>query len=179
MSTTLQTPNTKPIAVESVVESSDVSERIAPKRALTLPKLSCLDQSLASMLTPRRRNGLQSLHMQFAAQMEQQRRKVEFEMPKKETGTVGEQPVSEPPMKRRRFQRRNSKTAAMLLSSMQMSTLVPDTLPDFSKNLADKAPNASDDTSPSSDILDGGLEIAEDLVRQLKLRRRNHDKPVP
>jgi hypothetical protein len=130
-----------------------------PAKSLALPKMSALGEghSLASMMTSRR-SGLQSLHMQFAAQMGQ-RGKVSFEV-EKET-----QEATEPPMKRRRFQRRNSKTAAMLFSSM--SSIVSADL----ESEKDESANKAD--SSSADAWDSGLEIAEELVRQLKLRRQN------
>mmetsp|Transcript_122136 Transcript_122136/g.182445 ORF Transcript_122136/g.182445 Transcript_122136/m.182445 type:complete len:117 (+) Transcript_122136:1-351(+) len=106
-----------------------------------------------------RRSGLQSLHLQFAEQMNQ-RRKVCFETEK----AIAEEPA-EPPMKRRRFQRRNSKTAAMLFSSM--SSIVSADLEAEKEETPDKI------DVPSGEPWDSGLEIAEELVRQLKLRRQS------
>ena len=69
----------------------------------------------------------------------------------------------EPPTKRRKFERRNSKTPQML---MQMkSTLMSF---DFSKL------DTEDDSSQAKEW-DGGLEIAEELVMHLQNRRRQKE----
>jgi hypothetical protein len=79
-------------------------------------------------------------------------------------GSVEKQNLAEPPFKRRRFQRRNSKTAAMLFSSM--SSIV-------SSGVGDAKEATAEISRPADDAWDGGLEIAEELVRQLKLRRQS------
>jgi hypothetical protein len=144
---------------EALSTDADVLISVASAaKSIALTKMSALGdgRSLASMLTSRR-SGLHSLHMQFAAQMDQ-RRKVSFEAEK-----VTEEPF-EPPMKRRRFQRRNSKTAAMLFSSM--SSIASSDLESEKEKSSDKI------DTPSCDPWDSSLEIAEELVRQLKLRRQ-------
>ena len=70
--------------------------------------------------------------------------------------------TEEPAPKRRRFQRRNSKTPAMLMSSLQRASDVVVAGDDDGDKPAT--------TTTSS--LDGGLEIAQELVRQLQLRRQ-------
>jgi hypothetical protein len=78
----------------------------------------------------------------------------------------------EPPLKRRRFERRNSKTAAMLLSSV--STLVSS---DFDQ--LDDRTTQGDRRSLKSRLFntdepwDSTLGMAEELVRQLKLHRES------
>lgn len=116
---------------------------------------STCNHSLASMICSRR-NGLQSLHAKFAEDMEQ-RRHVSFQSEKNTS-------VDEPPMKRRRFQRRNSKTSAMLFSSM--ASIV-------AADLEAENEEESNDKATSDEPWGGGVEIAEELVRQLKLRRQN------
>jgi hypothetical protein len=77
---------------------------------------------------------------------------------------VEKQDLAEPPFKRRRFQRRNSKTAAMLFSSMSSIAAC-----DFGDG---KEPTVEISRS-ADDAWDGGIEIAVALVRQLKLRRQS------
>lgn len=128
-------------------------------KTLDVPKAKSLngDHSLDYMMSARR-SGLQSLHKKFAEEMEQ-RRRVSFEAKE-------ENPVDEPPFKRRRFQRRNSKTASMLFSSM--STFIST---DFGESDKEQEPKVTDKTS--DDAWDGGVQIAEELVRHLGLRRQS------
>jgi hypothetical protein len=135
--------------------------RVSPVKTFdaTVLKAKSLDgeHSLTSMMSSRR-SGLHSLHKKFAEEMEQ-RRRVSFAAASEEKNSV-----SEPPLKRRRFQRRNSKTAAMMFSSM--ASIVSSDLGDSSIDEKPKEAKASEDS------WEGGLEIAEELVRQLKLRRK-------
>ncbi len=110
------------------------------------------DQSLASVFPPRR-SSLKDLSATFVRDAKH-RRACAFPL----TINDDDQGATEPPRKRRRFERRNSKTAAMLFSSM--SSINP---ADFLDD--ERSEDAMEDP------WDGGLEIAEDLVRQLKLRR--------
>jgi hypothetical protein len=132
--------------------------RQSPAKTFDLPKTtkSLGEHSLASMMSSRR-SGLHSLHTKFAEDMEKTRC-VSFER------SVEKQDLAEPPFKRRRFQRRNSKTASMLFSSM--SSIVASGLGDAKEPTAEVSRSADD-------AWDGGLEIAEELVRQLKLRRQS------
>jgi hypothetical protein len=116
------------------------------------------ENSLTSMMSTRR-SSLHLIHKKFADEIEE-RRKVNF------ATTEKSDPVDdEPPQKRRRFQRRNSKTAAMLFSSMA-SIVASDFEEEEDKK--EEPSHSSDDSA-----WDGGLEIAEELVRQLKLRRQS------
>jgi hypothetical protein len=80
----------------------------------------------------------------------------------------GETPIDdERPAKRRRFERRNSKTPQMLMA-MSASLI----------SLEFLSTNDDDDLSKSGsdagdDCWDGGLEIAEELVKHLQKRRSN------
>eukprot|EP00522_Entomoneis_paludosa_P011989 CAMPEP_0172443754 /NCGR_PEP_ID=MMETSP1065-20121228/3970_1 /TAXON_ID=265537 /ORGANISM="Amphiprora paludosa, Strain CCMP125" /LENGTH=174 /DNA_ID=CAMNT_0013194091 /DNA_START=28 /DNA_END=552 /DNA_ORIENTATION=- len=77
-------------------------------------------------------------------------------------------PPSEPEPKRRRMQRRNSKTPAML---MAMSASIA--AADFhgERKPAKIGADEIKVPKPQSESWDGGLEIAEDLVRHLQSRR--------
>ena len=163
MTTTMQSPNqTVTVDGSSSTDSSDASARITPKKPLTLPKFCALDQSLASAMMGSRRSAMKSLQIQFAAQVAQSRKI------KLERKDAPEEKV-EPMAKRRRFQRRNSKTAAMLFSSMSsIVSAVPNTT--HATEARDGSCKAAKEVT--DDVWDGGLEIAEDLVRHLKLRRQ-------
>jgi hypothetical protein len=141
---------------------ADQTVRVSPVKTFdaTVLKAKSLDgeHSLTSMMSSRR-SGLHSLHKKFAEEMEQ-RRRVSFAAASEEKNSV-----SEPPLKRRRFERRNSKTAAMMFSSM--ASIVSSDLGDSS---IDEKPK---EAKVSEDSWEGGLEIAEELVRQLKLRRQS------
>ena len=97
----------------------------------------------------------------------EKRRRISFEEePGKET--------CEPQNKRRRFQRRNSKTSAMLLSSM--SSIVS---PEVRSSIA-SLDNSDEALSniPECPFADDSLDIAEELVRQLRLRRQSVDHSI-
>jgi hypothetical protein len=153
---TSQTPSLKG-------EQADLSTlplRVNPMKFLETPTkdygYGYDEHSLTSMMSSHR-SSLHSMHQKFAYEIEE-RRKVNFSSVEKSD------PVDEPPQKRRRFQRRNSKTAAMLFSSM--SSLVASDFEEDEKK--EETSHAPDDSA-----WDGGLEIAEELVRQLKLRRQS------
>ena len=74
------------------------------------------------------------------------------------------------PAKRRKFERRNSKTPAMLMAAMQ-AALELDFI-DTSDEEKDGATNNEEDDD-EDDNWDGGLEIAQELVKQLQQRRRS------
>jgi hypothetical protein len=91
----------------------------------------------------------------------------------------GEDSEQEPPSKRRRFQRRNSKTPAMLMS-MSASLVQLEFLDEEKKeeeerlkllNITTKKEVIPEDDD--DDDWDGGLEIAEELVKHLQERRRS------
>lgn len=79
-------------------------------------------------------------------------------------GDTEEIPTSRPPSKKRRYERRNSKTPAML---MAMNAALGIELYEEDETERDST-NSSED-----DGWDGGLEIAEELVKQLQNRRRS------
>jgi hypothetical protein len=148
------------------------------KNYLPVKPLDLSSQSLAAMMASRR-SSLQNIQRKFAFEMQQRRVSFGEVSPSLKLSMPSEPPTSipeggeEPPMKRRRFERRNSKTAAMLISSM--SSIITK---DFCEEEGDKhAERTSTGSSPSvtdGNSWDGGLEIAEELVRHLKLRRRNN-----
>lgn len=78
----------------------------------------------------------------------------------------------EPPNKRRRFQRRNSKTPAMLMAMHSPLLLHLDFLEDKKEEAA--ACESPSTSTPSLDSWDGGLEIAEELVMHLQKRRESN-----
>ena len=159
---TLETMTLKRNSQQALSTDSKTTQG-SPMKTFVVPKVKSLDDhSLATMMTSSRRSGLQSLHQKFADELEQQRRKVSF-------GTDVKDPLAEPPMKRRRFQRRNSKTAAMLLSSMASIVAADFDEPEEEKEQRPPKSNESRD----DEAWDGGLQIAEELVRQLKLRRQS------
>jgi len=102
------------------------------------------------------------------------RKTVAFQCSSSEPVDYGYGPQSDPeddsqeprPNKRRRFQRRCSKTPAML---MAMSAAVLEL--DFLDEEEDKKEESTESTKDSDDSWDGGLEIAEELVKQLQQRR--------
>jgi hypothetical protein len=116
---------------------------------------------------------MQNVHSIFAAGLERRRRAAllgyDDDGQQQQKGSE----VEEPPAKRRRFQRRNSKTPAMLFKSM--SFLPQDLFNDensatteATKNMATEHAKA---TQEDDDDWDGGLEIAEQIVQHLQKRR--------
>jgi hypothetical protein len=75
-------------------------------------------------------------------------------------GGSQQQPDGERPNKRRRFERRNSKTPAMLMAMSATLDL------DFLRR--------NDEEAVKSELWDGGLEIAEELVQHLQQRRKSN-----
>lgn len=116
------------------------------------------EQSLVSAFSPHR-SSIKALQMRFTQELKE-RRSMPLPLSLYEDPTQCE---IEPPTKRRRFERRNSKTAAMLFSSM--SSIVASDFEDSSEKTTGSMDNIEDP-------FEGGLEIAEELVRQLKLRRK-------
>jgi len=120
------------------------------------------------------RNSLKAVHCAFVLDLEKRREKksVSFGLPDVADYGYGDQDDSpqEPPNKRRRYQRRNSKTPAML---MQMKS----TLMSFDFSKLDEECHGKDvlakPEKSSSDDWDGGIEIAEELVMHLQSRRKN------
>jgi hypothetical protein len=89
----------------------------------------------------------------------------------------GKNSEQEPPPKRRRMQRRNSKTPAMLMSMaaslVQLEFLDEEKKEEEEKQKLAKKESPEDDDDDDDDW-DGGLEIAEELVKHLQQRRRSN-----
>jgi hypothetical protein len=88
----------------------------------------------------------------------------------------GKDSEQEPAPKRRRMQRRNSKTPAMLMS-MAASLVQLEFLDEEKKEEEEKQRLAKKEISEGDDDdddWDGGLEIAEELVKHLQQRRRSN-----
>jgi hypothetical protein len=149
------------------------------------------EQSLTSIMSSRRATH-QSMHKKFAYEImgcSSRNNSVSFDMPKP-TSAVPQsisstidsehtQPAvtpssscEEPPMKRRRFQRRNSQTAAMLFSSLASFAESDFGALETQRDENEASLEETIKTESESPCWDGGLEIAEELVRQLKLRRQ-------
>lgn len=122
-----------------------------------------------------RRSALKAAHSAFVQNYEmnktqQARKAVTFDY-----GYGYDEPLQQDrPAKRRRFQRRNSKTPAML---MAMSAAALDL--DFLDKEEEEEQNKTTTVKPvaeedDDDSWDGGLEIAEELVKQLQQRRKSN-----
>ena len=159
-----------PESIGTTVSLKRNADEVVPPSKMMLPlkPLDLSSRSLASLMTSRR-SSLQSMHKKFAFELsQQQRRTVSFgEMPLHTPSTEPSSEPCEPPLKRRRFQRRNSKTAAMLLTSM--SSIIAS---DFEKEDQQQESEEKTISTSEDNPWDGGLEIAEELVRHLKLRRQ-------
>ncbi|KAG7365998.1 hypothetical protein IV203_028668 [Nitzschia inconspicua] len=131
--------------------------------------------SLPSLLSSSKRAALFRMKHHCAGDLELRMKHVGVSFPRSSSsGSSPHPPVlqdetQEPPAKRRRFQRRNSKTAAMLLSSLN-EIAVHDCVGDqIVPAISEHEPSPSDYTDH---ILDGGLQIAQELVRTLQLQRQ-------
>lgn len=153
-------PSNEEVAPISTVSPVEGEQSFPFKTFMSSKTFYPREHSLSAVLSPRR-SSLKDFHARFANDLKQ-RRSISF------PSTLKEEPVEvdEPPAKRRRFERRNSKTAAMLFSSM--SSIVASDLGD-----EDTKEERSSLAEETDDPWAGGLEIAEELVRQLKLRRIN------
>jgi hypothetical protein len=110
---------------------------------------------------------MQNVHSIFAAGLERRRRAAllgydDDDLQQKEAE------MGEPAAKRRRFQRRNSKTPAMLFKSM---SFLPQDLFNDEKPTIVEAPVNTQASQADEDDWDGGLEIAEQIVKHLQKRR--------
>jgi hypothetical protein len=129
-------------------------------------------------------NSFKSVRSAFVLDLESKQQKKEVSLDAYDYGYGQDEEVKPsesqhetPPCKRRRFQRRNSKTPAMLMAMYSPLLLHLDFLED--KKEQEKAESGSEATVPStletqswnSDSWDGGLEIAEELVKHLQKRR--------
>jgi hypothetical protein len=126
------------------------------------------DSSLKSFVPSSRISHLYRMHEKFAEELQLSlTRQVSFtskDIEKEELSTSQHvEHCNDPPPKRRRFQRRNSKTPAMMLSTLSdlcASDLEGDSFHSHTSSEGSISHNS-----------DSGLEIAEELVRQLQLRR--------
>lgn len=128
------------------------------------PQFSTKDFLKKSLYGNNQINRLQNVHSIFAAGLERRRRAALL--------GYGDDTVegAERPVKRRRFQRRNSKTPAMLFKTLNI--LPKDLFDDMPAPKAKEtpaAPTAKDD----DEDWEGGLEIAEQLVAHLQKRRQS------
>ena len=115
-------------------------------------------------------HGMDNVHSIFAAGLERRRREAYC----LGYGEKGNDTEAEPPVKRRRFQRRNSKTPAMLFNAMKIlpGDLFTDDKIDVPKPTVNSLATTTKPQDDDDDAdWDGGLEIAEQLVKQLQKRR--------
>lgn len=111
---------------------------------------------------------LKSVHKALVRDLENRRepKSVSFEIDQQDYGYGDASPDTEPSTKRRRYQRRNSKTPAML---MQMQ----ESLMGFDLSKLDEETHGAEESNESPvDDWNGGIEIAEELVQQLRNRRQ-------
>lgn len=125
-------------------------------------------QFLASVLSPRI-SSLNGSHSMFANER-RRRPSIQFSFSSKKDS---EEEVAEPPAKRRRVQRRNSKTAAMLLNSVSSAIMS-----DLSSDDAEKSTERKDAAGDNADPWETSVEIAGELVRELNLKRKNHNMRI-
>lgn len=134
-------------------------------------KSPCLHSVTSPMsLTKIMANGksLKAVHEALIRDLEcgSEPKSVSFALDQQDYGYGDASPDTERPTKRRRYQRRNSKTPAMLMQ-MQASLMGFD----LSK-LDEETHGVEESNERSSDDWNGGIEIAEELVQQLRNRRQ-------
>ena len=124
--------------------------------------------SLRRMIS-KRRPSFTTVHSAFMQNRREKQKQVNFEV---DYG-YGDDSVQEPPVKRRRFQRRNSKTPRMLMGDS--GALVRDTLRKLDEvpSLAPKSRTMPFLDIPSGASTDSYLNIVEDIVSQVQKRRRS------
>ena len=121
------------------------------------------------------RSSLKNLHTAFVRDIEKRRgmKSVGFTTTAPIDYAYGEgAPDAEPPTKRRRCQRRNSKTPAMLMR-MNSPLVNLDFLTELEKDTKETKKTVL--KTGEEDSWDDGLQAAEDLVKQLRSCRRNSD----
>lgn len=127
------------------------------------------EPSLTSLLALRRR-GLQNMHKKFARELQMDLPRVCF---KTEESLSSQDFVSEPPLKRRRFQRRNSKTPAMMVgSASQLLGSGFDQLDDEGSTQCEGG-SLQESQAFINEQWESALGVAEELVRQLKVHRKS------
>lgn len=164
MTDSLSQPSLSGVSLEERVRSVRISTPTKPVEMLygSKPIYPGTPTSLNRMIY--NSSSLKAAHAAFVRDYEQSRspKKVSFDSNPYGYG-YDEPEVEERPVKRRRFERRNSKTPAMLMAMSAALDL------DF---LA-KHDNEDQSKEDDEDNWDGGLEIAEELVKQLQQRRKS------
>jgi hypothetical protein len=112
--------------------------------------------SLASLITQTPRSSLELFHAAAVRDLDRHSSHVRFALPSFDENTTEEQ---EPQPKRRRYQRRCSKTAAMLLPAATLQAL--DNLCDLSEAPQEACTSVEEWDHRSS------IDVAEDLVQEL------------
>jgi hypothetical protein len=154
-------------SIQNTPASSDDSytdiSSILPQKSL-VSTMQVPEQSLTAIFAPHR-SCFKGFGASIAMERSSKRRSISFPLSLREQDAFQE---SQPPVKRRRFERRNSKTAAMLSNALTWITPAELEEPETKSAREDK-----DLDVDSVDPWDGGLEIAGELVRQLTLRHHN------
>lgn len=114
-----------------------------------------------------RRSSLKATHSALVRDYEQNKQRKQKSISFSNLYGYEEAEVQEPPLKKRRFQRRNSKTPAMLMAMNAALDL------DFLKKDRIESRKREQCFEDAEDDWDGGLEIAEELVKELQQRRRS------
>lgn len=161
------TGETVPQEAFANVSLEDVPDFTAPKKPMDMlysskPLFTGSPNSLNRMMC--NRSSLKAAHSAFVRDFQERKSKSVGFIDTTDYGYGYDEPSVQPPTKKRRFERRNSKTPAML---MAMSAAALDL-----KFLQDK--DEEDKKEADDDDFDGGLEIAEELVKQLQQRRRSN-----
>jgi hypothetical protein len=155
-----------------------------PSSLMMLPTVQLCSGSLVSeaslgSLMASKRTLLQNMHKKFAEEIQLMDRPqanldcIESRVTMEESSST-EDCDYEPALKRRRYQRRNSKTPAMMLSSV--SSIVGLGLDELDEASVSWGQPSESETFIDSDPWDGTLKVAEELVRQLKLHRKSLGK---
>lgn len=114
---------------------------------------------------------LENVHSIFAAGLERRRRAAALNLGYESKGPDDDE--AEPTRKKRRFQRRNSKTPAMLFKSMNILSqdLFEDTKPSEPWRTIPETHGRPESKQDDDADWDSGLEIAEEIVKHLQKRR--------
>jgi hypothetical protein len=128
------------------------------------------------------RKSLNAVRSAFVLDLESRReKKVSFGVSEAATDYGYGDCAQEPPTKKRRFERRNSKTPAMLMQMASMkSTMLNFDFTKLDVEADAEGKSAKKQTKDGeADEWDGGLEIAEELVMHLQNRRQNQNRIAP
>ncbi len=134
------------------------------RSSLTLEKPYSETLSLASLITQTPRTSLEIFHAAAVRDLESHSNHVRFALPLDENKTE----ETEPQPKRRRYQRRCSKTAAMMMPAATLQAL---------DNLCELSEEPQESNSVEEWDHRSSLDVAEDLVQELhqqhELRTQN------